>query len=85
LPELEVTSDVKKLAALLISEGSIPANSEVDAFHVAVAAVNGMDYILTWNCAHIANATIRVKIEAICRKHRYEPPIICTPQELMEE
>jgi len=49
-----------------------------------VATVNGMDYLLTWNCTHIANAAMRAAIERVCRKHKYEPPIICTPQELME-
>ena len=47
--------------------------------------VNGMDYLLTWNCAHIANAALRGEIEAICRAYGYEPPVICTPEELMEE
>ena len=56
----------------------------VDAVHVAVAVANGMDYLLTWNCTHIANATIRTKIEHICRSKGYEPPTICTPEELLE-
>jgi len=44
-----------------------------------------MDYLLTWNCTHIANAARRLAIEAVCRRHACEPPIICTPSELMEE
>ncbi len=44
-----------------------------------------MRYLLTWNCAHIANATMRPKIEEICRAGGFEPPIICTPLELVEE
>jgi hypothetical protein len=44
-----------------------------------------MDILLTWNCAHIANATMRPRIEAICRADGFEPPVICTPLELMEE
>jgi hypothetical protein len=56
----------------------------VSEFVIAVATVNGMDYLLTWNCTHIANAAMRAAIERVCRKHRYEPPIICTPLELME-
>ncbi|MEN8215120.1 MAG: hypothetical protein ABFS56_01830 [Pseudomonadota bacterium] len=52
--------------------------------HIAVATIAGMDYLLTWNCTHIANATIRPKIEALCREFGYEPPTICTPQELGE-
>jgi len=46
--------------------------------------VNGMDYLLTWNCMHISNAEMRPKVEAVCRSHGYEPPTICTPQELMD-
>ena len=84
IPELDVNEEVKRLAKALILEGPIPKQSEIDAYHIAVATVNGMDYLLTWNCTHIANAVIRTKIEAVCRVHGYEPPIICTPQELME-
>jgi len=44
-----------------------------------------MDFLVTWNCTHIANAAMRVMIEAVCRSLGYEPPVICTPEELMEE
>ncbi len=84
IPELEVTETVRELGKVLVTEGPIPAGAEIDAFHIAVAAVNGMDYLLTWNCKHIANAVIRPKVEAVCRDHGFEPPTICTPQELME-
>jgi len=47
--------------------------------------VHGMDYLVTWNCAHIANATMRGRIEAICRSAGFDPPIICTPIELVKE
>ena len=83
LPELSVPENVVRLASALITEGPLPEKAEIDAFHIAVAAVNGMEYLLTWNCTHIANAALRPKIEAICRTHGFEPPIICTPQELM--
>ncbi|MCC9002687.1 MAG: DNA-binding protein, partial [Candidatus Competibacter sp.] len=46
--------------------------------------VHGTDYLLTWNCTHINNAELRPKIEALCRLQGYEPPIICTPQELLK-
>lgn len=84
IPELEVTDEVKFLGRALVEEGSIPKRAEMDAYHISVAAVNGMNYLLTWNCTHIANAVMRPKIEVVCRKHGFEPPIICTPQELME-
>lgn len=84
IPELDVTEEAKKLAKALIAEGPIPERAEIDAYHIAVATVNGMDYLLTWNCTHIANAVMRPKVEAVCRNYDYEPPTICTPQELME-
>ncbi|MGH8480678.1 MAG: type II toxin-antitoxin system VapC family toxin [Gammaproteobacteria bacterium] len=84
IPELEATEEVRVLGQTLISQGAIPQKAEIDAYHVAIAAVNGLEYLLTWNCTHIANAIMRPKIEAICRSSGYEPPIICTPQELME-
>lgn len=84
ISELDVTEEVRKLGKALIAEGPIPKGAAIDAFHIAVAAVNGMDFLLTWNCTHIANAVMRPQVEEICRKHGYEPPTICTPQELME-
>ena len=83
IPELEVTLAVKELGDILIAEGALPVRAEMDAYHIAVATVHGIDYLLTWNCTHIANAVMRPRIENICRKYHYEPPIICTPQELM--
>jgi len=84
LSELSTSNEVRVLAKALISDGPIPTKAEVDALHIAVAAVNGIEYLLTWNCTHIANAIMRPKIEEICRQQGVEPPIICTPQELME-
>ncbi|MFB1486590.1 MULTISPECIES: hypothetical protein [unclassified Thiocapsa] len=51
--------------------------------HIAVAAVHGMDYLRTWNCRHIANAKKRHLIESICEMYGYQPPLICTPEELL--
>ncbi len=84
IAELEATEEVRALGKALVAEGAIPSAAEIDAYHIAIAAVNGMEYLLTWNCTHIANAVMRAKIESVCRRHGYEPPTICTPQELME-
>ena len=84
LVELQATQAVKALGRELITRNALPAVAEIDALHVAIAAVNGIEYLLTWNCTHIANAHTRPKIEATCRALGYEPPIICTPQELTE-
>ena len=84
IQELETTREVRTFGKALISEGPIPMRTEIDAYHIAIAAVNGMEYLLTWNCTHIANAVMRPRIESLCRKCGYEPPVICTPQELLE-
>jgi hypothetical protein len=81
---LEVTEDASRLAEAFIEQHALPAKAAVDAIHIAVAVVMGMDYVLTWNCTHIANAAMRPRIEEACRKLGYEPPVICTPEELME-
>lgn len=64
--ELQATEEVRTLGKALVQRGALPPQAEVDAYHVAVAAVNGIEYLLTWNCAHIANAHTRPKIEATC-------------------
>lgn len=85
IPLLDVTGEVHVLAEELMRLVPLPAKASADSLHIATAAVNGMDYLLTWNCTHIANATLRVKIETVCRDCGYEPPVICTPEELLAE
>ena len=80
---LQSTNEVDDLADALIAEKAVPASEPRDAFHIAIAAVNGVDYLLTWNYKHIANATLRSRIEHVCRDAGFEPPIICTPDELV--
>jgi hypothetical protein len=82
---LTTTSDASTLAAELVRVGDLPQKALVDAFHIAVAAVHGMDYLLSWNCRHIANAAMRGRIDNTCRSRGVEPPVICTPIELVEE
>jgi hypothetical protein len=85
LPLLEQTEAATQLAQVLVARVALPERATVDALHVAIAAVHGMDYLLTWNCTHIANATLREPIESVCRTNGYEPPAICTPDELLAE
>jgi hypothetical protein len=82
---LNASNEVLGLAGRLLAERGMPAKARIDALHVATAAVHGMDYLLSWNCKHIANATLRSRIESICRTAGFEPPVICTPLELVEE
>lgn len=81
---LAISDEAERLAPLLLKAAGMAPNAATDALHVAVATVHGMDYLLSWNCAHIANATIRRAIDKQCRASGYEPPVICTPQELIE-
>lgn len=84
IAQIEVQPEAVSLAQSLIADGLIPEKAAADALHIAIATVQGMDYLLTWNLKHIANATIRNAIADACRQRGYEPPIICTPEELME-
>jgi len=79
---LEFGDDANTLSKLLIRELSLPARAESDAVQIALAVVNGIDYLLTWNCTHIANAALRPKIEVACRAMSYRMPVICTPEQL---
>lgn len=80
---LEVTAVARRLADRLVREAAIPAKAEIDALHIAVAAINGMTYLASWNCTHIVNAITLPRVYEICRISGYEPPFVCTPQELM--
>ena len=80
---LESSDQVDDLANALLAGKAVPVSEPRDAFHIAIAAVNGVNYLLTWNYKHIANATRRGRIEQICRDAGFEPAIICTPDELM--
>ena len=80
---LAASEEVDRLAELLTRTGAVPPSEPRDAFHIAIAAVNGIDYLATWNFKHIANATLRSRIESVCREAGYEPPLICTPEELL--
>ncbi len=82
LPLLEQDEDIEALARALLFHVPLPERATADALHIATAAVHGIDYLLTWNCTHIANVTLRGRIEWICRDAGFEPPAICTPQEL---
>jgi predicted nucleic acid-binding protein len=81
VPLLALTEPALLLAERLVAEGAVPPEAGEDALHVALAAVNGIDYLVTWNCRHIANATMRSRIEEVCVAAGHDPPIICTPEE----
>lgn len=83
LPLLDISPEVLQLACAILQSGAIPPKAARDAAHIAVSAVHGIDFLLTWNCAHIANAQIVKKVQSICVQHGFPCPLICTPEELM--
>ncbi len=80
---LEINDAAKELARHVAKAAAIPRKATEDALHIALATVHGMDYLLTWNCKHIANAEIQRSVTLACHLRGYEPPVICTPEELM--
>ena len=77
--------EAEPLAEALLCAAALPAIAARDALHVAIAAVNGIDFLLTWNCRHLANAFLRDKIDEVCEDAGFRPPIICTPELLFED
>lgn len=84
LPSLLISPAAERLAVELLRAELLPANAAADALHIAIAACHGMDFLLTWNIRHLANAAIRRRIDTVCRDAGYLPPVLCTPEELME-
>ena len=80
---LEVTPAVTRLARLIAKAIGLPKQATADAVHIATAACHGIEFLLTWNSTHIANAELRPMLEKVTRKSGYAPPILCTPDELM--
>lgn len=69
----------------LINAGALPLKARVDSFHIAITAINNVEYLATWNFKHIANINKIPLIQQVCRKAGYQPPILCTPQQLLME
>ena len=80
---LALDDGARALARLFLERGLIPLKAPEDALHVAVATSQGMDFLLTWNCKHIANAEIVERLEAVCLELGYRMPALCTPEQLM--
>jgi hypothetical protein len=83
LPVLAATPEAEDLTRAIMEAGALPKQAVRDAAHIAVASVNNMDYLLTWNCRHLANAQIIRVVSRICTARGCSMPTICTPEELM--
>ncbi len=82
---LEFNTDIQEFTTQLLSQQIIPKKAHEDAIHISTAIIYGIDYLLTWNCKHIANAEIQKAIAKISLQEGYEMPIFCTPETLMGE
>jgi predicted nucleic acid-binding protein len=83
-PMLDIDEETRFLAERIITGRGIPAEFPEDALHIAVAAVNGMDVLVTWNFAHLNNPFTRTAVRRIVEREGYLCPEICSPQELSE-
>ena len=84
LPELDVPDDLDQLEADLIRLFQLPPRAATDASHLGMAIIHRIDYLLTWNCAHLANATLQKDLHAYCLYHNLHFPIVCTPETLTQ-
>lgn len=81
---LEPPENVGQIVDALLKHVPLPENAVNDALHIAISVGNGIDYLLTWNCRHIANATLHSRMEAVCEALGFDLPTICTPEQLIE-
>ena len=81
---VEVAGDVTELASQYFARIDLPETARADSYHLALATWHGMDFLVTWNCRHIAGARVRQIVEQVNAERGIHTPEICTPEELME-
>ena len=84
IPHLKITEEIENIAGMYIDELRIPKDSIRDALHISIACIHKVDYLVTWNCTHIANAHTIKKLYELNKEHGLYTPVICTPEELIE-
>lgn len=85
VPLLPVTDEVKEFAAEVLASGLLPATADRDASHIALASAYEMDMLLSWSRRHIANAAIQARLRKLADASGFTLPVICTPEELLED
>jgi predicted nucleic acid-binding protein len=83
LTVLGLNAEAERLTRALLATGALPARAQTDAAHLAIAAAAKADYLLTWNCRHLANAQILRRLDAEAKRAGWKLPKVCTPPELM--
>jgi hypothetical protein len=84
IPVLDLSDTAIEPAEALMQTGPLPSKAGRDALHIALSAVHGIHFLLTWNCTHIANAEMFDKVRRVCERHGVSVPVMCTPDELMK-
>ena len=82
---LEETEEVDALATEFRAHVNLPGRAVADATHIALAAVHGVEFLMTWNCAHIANPHTRRILIRVCERSGYELPALVTPLEMLPQ
>lgn len=85
IPLLVATEEAYQLADALLKKRIIPAKAAEDGLHIAIATIHAVDYLLTWNCKHIANPELQRKIMDYLDETEQFLPFTCTPEELLGE
>jgi predicted nucleic acid-binding protein len=85
IPLLPLDPEIAVIAEEIMSRAILPSTASVDALHIAVAAHHRIEYLLTWNCRHIANAKILPRIHDLLTDLGIPIPIICTPEEMVDD
>jgi hypothetical protein len=83
LPLLEITPEVFQVADALLMSNILPSKARLDALHISIAAFHEVEYLLTWNCKHIANASILPLLYRKLVAFGLSPPLVCTVEEMM--
>lgn len=83
LPVLPPAPEISQIASAIMARAILPAKAQVDALHIAAVAHHRINYLVTWNCSHIANARILPQIYSVLKERNLPIPIICTPEELL--
>jgi predicted nucleic acid-binding protein len=85
LTVLRRTRTVDELTEAFLTAGALPTKAKADAAHLAVATSHRVDYLLTWNMKHLANALILRRLRPVAEQHGHHLPVVCTPLQLMGE
>ncbi|AFZ51870.1 type II toxin-antitoxin system VapC family toxin [Dactylococcopsis salina] len=80
---LQLTEEAFELSQAFLKQSNLPEKALIDSLHMALATIYGLNYLLTWNCKHMANAQLQRKLSEISWKLGYVLPVICTPYELI--